>query len=55
MDTKNCETEFIEVIKKDFDLHWNFEVLESWLKNAKIEENTKRLIKMNTELLKKHI
>ncbi len=55
MDTAKCEAAFNEILKKDFTYLWIFEEIESWLKDANIEEGTKGFINEKTELLKKHL
>ena len=43
------------VFEKDFTIMFNFDMFESWLKDADIDEGTEIFIKEKTELLKKHI
>ncbi len=55
VDTFEIETAFNEILKKDFTITWDFETMESWLKDANIKDDTKRYIREKIELLKKHL
>jgi len=56
IDVSDCENEFNEYLKKDFEIRWIFEPIESWLEDANtaIEEDKKAFIIKKTEQLKKH-
>jgi len=55
VDTSVFEKDFTEILKNDFTIMFNFDIFESWLKDADIDEGTEIFIKEKTELLKKHI
>ena len=55
MDTSVSKIDFNEILKENFTLTWNFNEIESWLKDADIDDNTKKFIKEKTELFKKYL
>ncbi len=54
-DTSLSEREFSKIIKNDFTIWWDFSKLDSWLKNADIDDETKALIKEKSNLLATHL
>jgi tetratricopeptide (TPR) repeat protein len=52
MDISLCEKEFNEILKKDSTSDWDFKLIESWLKDADINDETRAFIKEKSELLK---
>ncbi|MHC4477740.1 MAG: tetratricopeptide repeat protein [Planctomycetota bacterium] len=54
MDTSEAETAFAEVLQERFATTWRFDVIEGWLEEADIDEETKSFIVEKTQMLKKH-
>lgn len=54
MDTLECERAFNEILKDGFTTTLSFDEIESWLKDADINDDVKRFITEKTEMLKKH-
>ena len=52
MDISDCEKEFNEILKGEFETTWSFAEIESWLEN--ISSDQKAFIIEKTELLKEH-
>jgi hypothetical protein len=52
MDISDCEKEFNEVHKREFETTWSFAEIESWLED--ISNDQKAFIIEKTELLKEH-
>jgi tetratricopeptide (TPR) repeat protein len=55
MDVSDSEKKFNEILKKGFQTSWLFELIESWLEEADIDEDKKAYIIEKTEQLKKHV
>ena len=54
MDISDCEKEFNEIHKREFETTWSFAEIESWLENEDISNDQKAFIIEKTELLKEH-
>ncbi len=54
VDVAECERDYNEILKKDFETTWRFDEIESWLTDADIDEDKKDFIIEKTEQLKKH-
>ena len=52
MDISDCEKEFNEIHKREFETRWSFAEIESWLED--ISNDQKAFIIEKTELLKEH-
>jgi hypothetical protein len=50
MDVSECERDYNEILKKNFETTWSFDEIESWLKDA----DKKAFIIKKTEQLKKY-
>jgi tetratricopeptide (TPR) repeat protein len=53
-DVSDSEKKFNEILKKDFEIDWSFDQIESWLDDTDIDEDKKAYIIEKTEQLKKH-
>jgi len=52
IDISDCEKEFNEILKREFETRWSFAEIESWLED--ISNDQKAFIIEKTELLKEH-
>jgi len=55
IDTSESENEFYAILQEDFITTGNLYKIESWLKNAEIDDETKIFINVKTALLKEHL
>ncbi|MHC4260416.1 MAG: tetratricopeptide repeat protein [Planctomycetota bacterium] len=55
MDTSEAEKAFGEAVRQDFTTAWSFDPIDTWVKEADIDDETKTFIAEKTELLKKHV
>ena len=53
MDVSECEREYQVILKEDFETKWDFDPIETWLRDAAMAEDKKAFIIEKTEQLKK--
>ncbi len=55
VDTSASENELNETLKDVFTISWSFKEIESWLKDADIDDETRVFIEEKTKSIKEHI